>query len=336
MMATMINKNIFVVMVTYGSREHLLKQAIKSLDKQDISKVIVVNNGSEWPVKIELENCYNDWIYVVENKTNTGSAIGFSMGIQRAIDLGAEYLWLLDDDNKPQFDAQKQLIETHREAARLTPREHLVIAAYRPEQYPLKNTSDHIKIRNNSFLGFHLIDAPIKIFRLIPWTKLLQTKKTYDLIWLDSAPYGGSYFHRELIHTIGLPNCDFILYADDLEYFYRVTQKSGKILLTRNAIVEDLNPSWDDKKRFRFSLFAHLNGDNDLRAYYIIRNTVYFEFNILNNKKAIFLLNRIIYTHILFIFSFILKKRKRYHLISRAIDDGIKGKIGLDDDFPLA
>ncbi|MBN6743142.1 glycosyltransferase, partial [Acidithiobacillus sp. MC6.1] len=112
--------DVVLVTVTYGSREALLRQVLDAVHHLDIAKVIVVNNGATWPVKTELGKTYLGFVDVVEMGGNTGSAKGFATGMQRAFDLGADYIWLLDDDNCPQLDALSVLQGRHQQLALTT------------------------------------------------------------------------------------------------------------------------------------------------------------------------------------------------------------------------
>lgn len=91
----MRNHDVIVVAVTYGERKHPLLQVLDVVSSINVSKVVVVDNGAAWPVKEQLTAAYPDWVDVVEMSRNTGSARGFSTSIQRALDLGAGYVWLL-------------------------------------------------------------------------------------------------------------------------------------------------------------------------------------------------------------------------------------------------
>lgn len=65
---------------------------------------------------------------------NTGSATGFSAGIEYAINSGSKYLWLLDDDNKPECGSLQQLLTQYIKLCESTPEENLAVLSYRPAQ----------------------------------------------------------------------------------------------------------------------------------------------------------------------------------------------------------
>ncbi len=337
-MSEFINHSITVVTVTYGDRKTLLLQVLESLPEQRVARIVVVNNGAHWSVQSELAAAYGDFVDVVEMGANTGSAKGFATGIQRALDLGAEYVWLLDDDNRPHGDALLKLLDAYTEAQKTAPRDRLAVVAFRPEHQAdvaMGVAADRINPRANSFRGFHVLDIPYKIWRRTPWRKPKAQGKLPETVTLDTAPYSGLLFHRDLIQAIGLPNDIFVLYADDLEFTYRITKKGGKIFLVVAAIIDDLESSWNIKANFSNGFVGHLKGAGDFRAYYGTRNSTYVYNTYIKKNSFVFWINRMVYEGLLFLFSVALGERARYQLLREAIKDGLAGRLGMNDRFPL-
>ncbi len=231
-MISTINKiSLCVVIVSYGDRADLLYKVLESINYHSSNRVVVVNNGATWSIKKELSSVYGSWIDVVELDHNTGSSQGFATGIKRAMDLGAEYICLLDDDNCPKNNTFEKLLNAFTEAVHVVPREKLAVLAFRPEHQadvatgvPLKR----INLHPNSFQWFHIADIPYKIWRRTPWgmPRLYGTLPT--IVPLEMAPYSGLLFHRDLIKANGLPNPDFILYADDIDFTHRIIERGGE------------------------------------------------------------------------------------------------------------
>ncbi len=337
-MSELINHSITVVTVTYGDRKTLLLQVLESLQEQRVARIVVVNNGAHWSVQSELTASYGDFVDVVEMGANTGSAKGFATGIQRALDLGTEYVWLLDDDNRPHGDALLKLLDAYAEAQKTTPRDRLAVVGFRPEHQAgvaMGMAAHRINPRANSFCGFHVLDIPYKIWRRTPWGKPKGQGKLPETVSLDTAPYSGLLFHRDLIQSIGLPNDIFILYADDLELTYRITKKGGKIFLVVAAMIDDIESSWNIKAHFGNGFVGQLKGTGDFRAYYGTRNSTYFYKNYIQKNPFVFWINRMVYTGLLFLFSVALGERARYRLLREAIKDGLVGRLGKNDRFPL-
>ena len=329
---------VTAVVVTYGERKHLIVQTIEALKSPEVFRVVVIDNGSRWNVKDELSREYPGFVDVVELGANAGSASGFFSGIQRALELRTGYVWLLDDDTRPQPSTLRKLIAAYAEAVEGTPSDRLAVVAFRPEHQAdvARGVSIHrINSRANSVVGFHVRDVPYKIWRRTPWGRPRPKSDLPRKVALDIAPYGGLLFRSELVGAIGLPNRDFVLYADDVEFTSRITKRGGRILLVTEALLDDLESSWLIKDRFENSFSGWLRGDGDFRAYYGMRNQVYVDkLNSVGNPAA-FRLNCAIYMAVLSVMSRVNKQQKRYRLLKEAVADALAGRLGPDERFPL-
>ena len=105
---------VCAVTVTYGNRFHLLKQVIKACFKEGVDRMIIVDNASNENSKKQLKKYEenNERIKVIYLDKNTGSAGGYKRGLQEAYkDPICEFIWLLDDDNKPSMYALRALLK---------------------------------------------------------------------------------------------------------------------------------------------------------------------------------------------------------------------------------
>lgn len=98
---------IIALIVTYN-RLNLLKESLKAIDAQTRlpDEIIVMNNGctdgtTEWLA----EQSYTTFRF----DDNQGCSAGFAHGIKKAYELGAAWIWLMDDDTIPQPQALEQL-----------------------------------------------------------------------------------------------------------------------------------------------------------------------------------------------------------------------------------
>lgn len=337
-MGELNEKTVTAVVVTYGERKGLIGEILEALKTLGVMRVVVVDNGSGWNVKSELSREHPGLADVVELGANTGSAAGFSSGIQRALELRAEYVWLLDDDTRPHRDTLSKLIGAYSEAAECTPRDRLAVVAFRPAHQAdvARGVSVHrINPRPNSVLGFHILDVPYKIWRRTSWGRPRLKSALPTKVALDAAPYGGLLFHSDLISAIGLPNRDFVLYADDVEFTSRITKWGGRIVLATEARLDDLESSWLIKDRFENSFSGWLRGKGEFRAYYGMRNQVYVDKLNSKGNPIVFWLNCTIYMAILFVMSRLQHQSERYHLLRGAVADALAGRLGWDVRFPL-
>ncbi|MBN2679704.1 glycosyltransferase [Acidithiobacillus montserratensis] len=333
------SEGVVVVIVTYGDRRELLLQVLDALPGQGVDRVVVVDNGARWSVKEDLSADYGDFLDVVEMSANTGSAKGFATGIQRALNLGSGYIWLLDDDNRPRGDTLPLLREAYAAAAVNTPRDRLAVVAFRAQfngDLAMGVATHRINPPVNSFHGFHVRDIPYKLWRRTPWGSPHVCGTLPATVRLDATPYSGLLFNRDLIEAIGLPNEDFVLYEDDIEFTHRITQKDGKILLLTNTQLDDIESSWwNVGSRFRNSFVGLLKGEGDFRAFYGMRNRTYFDSACLKRSAWIFWVNRTVYMIVLFVFATILHRKKRFGILRQAVKDGLSGRLGMHKRHPL-
>lgn len=330
------SQDVCVVTVTYGDRRHMLLQMLEGSICQGVKYYVVVNNGATWNVN-EIKTLFPELeIEIVNMARNSGSALGYATGIQQAYNLGKPFIWLLDDDNKPEVGCLEKLLETYQDETLNTRLDSLAVLAFRPEHQPdvaLGVPQKFINPRRSSFRGFHIADIPYKIWRRVPWLK--PRKKVPERIQLYFAPYSGLLFRRELINKIGLPNQSFILYADDNEFTWRITSLGGRITLVTTALLHEIENSWNQKSQHGNSFKALLFGENDFRVYYSVRNQAYFDKYVYCESDLYFSLNYIFYMIILRVFSYLYKKRDRFKLVQDAINDGLRLKLGFNSQYSL-
>lgn len=330
---------VTVVTVTYGERRALLRQVLDALPAQGVGRAVVVDNGAQWPVKDELAATYGDFAQVVEMDRNTGSANGFGAGIRHALETGAEYVWLLDDDNRPAPDCLAALGAAYQDLLGQLPADLLAVLAFRPEHQadvaagvPLR----YVNPRRNSFRGFHVLNIPYKFRQRTPWGRPRVRDALPAHVDLLIATYSGLFFHRALVERFGLPRADFVLYADDIEYSHRIVRAGGRIALITTAAIEDLESSWDKRQHQGGSSFSILLGQgSDLRVYYSTRNSVYLDVHCRPHDRLMFTLNRWVYMAALATLARRGGQHARLAVIQQAVRDGLAGHLGVHKSFPL-
>jgi len=332
------NDSVMCVIVTYGDRRAILKRVLDAMKAQGVTKVVVVDNGAKWSVREELNNTYGEYIDVHKMGSNSGSASGYAAGIQRAMDLGAQFLWLIDDDNQPEIGALSELMTAYARLNKVFHINNLAVLAFRTDHQsdvaysvPLWRMNP----RTSSFWGFHIFDVPFKLWRRTSWGKPHLLETIPKEVELHVAPYSGLLFHRSLIMTHGLPRADFVLYGDDLEFTHRISRSGGVIKLVTSARLSDLEASWNVKRRYSSSIQGWLNGVDDRRVFYGARNSAYFDSHCRAHNYLMFAINRHIYCITLWVFAVVERRLARYQLLRNAIRNGLKGRLGLDPRYPL-
>jgi GT2 family glycosyltransferase len=328
-----------MVTVTYAARWDLLRQALAAAQREGLDRAVVVDNGATQDIAALAQAGFGDFADVVTLDRNTGSAGGFKAGMQRALDLGATYLLLLDDDNEMQAGSLAALQAAHRESLALAPQDKLAILAYRSDRQTdaaANIPSSGMHGNRAAFFGFHILDVPFKLFRRTPWgRRWIARRPVLPRVVVDVAPYSGMYFHRAVPELLGLPDERFLLYADDTDFSWRLTRAGGAIVLATDACLRDLELSWNVKKRFGNTFDALLWGDGDFRAFYSTRNNAHFERSAAGPRHWVRALNRAIYLLLLRARAMMAGRTARFDLLLRAVRDGEAGRLGEHADFPL-
>ena len=106
----MIMNKVIAVVVTYN-RIKLLKQCVEALQKQNYPcDIMIVNNNSgdgteTWAIEISKQK---ENIKYLNTGANIGGAGGFNAGMRWAVELGYEFIWLMDDDCMPYEDSLEE------------------------------------------------------------------------------------------------------------------------------------------------------------------------------------------------------------------------------------
>ncbi|MCQ4313478.1 glycosyltransferase [Pseudomonas stutzeri] len=325
-----------VVTVTYGDRLAYLQLLVeRALAFTEISEVIVVSNAALAPLEQLLER-WPGQVRLIQLQHNTGSANGYAVAIEAALAGGADYIWMMDDDNAPTAAAVSIL---HRELARLIGLlgpDRVAVLGYRATQQA--DIAQGVPTRyilqpRSSYFGFHIAQMPYKLWRRLPWTK--RPGKRPASISLPFAPYGGMLAHRSLYQRIGVPLKELVLYVDDTEYTRRITAGGGRLFLFTDAVIDELEQSWNIKDRTRNIYETFLLGNSDFRAYYAARNQAWFDKNIWAASPRLHRLNRAIFLTLLRLVARLRNTRERLTLIEQAIHDGENGALGISKTFPL-
>lgn len=312
------NMNVYAVTVTYGDRSGFVERLAKRLMQINVYKLIVVDNGSVSESKGRLKalaDANPSKVEIISLAQNTGSAGGFKKGL---ISAGArpdcDYIWLLDDDNLPDLNASEQLLGSYQKL-----NENCCLVSLRKNRILYRRIFNDKDVkrkfyRNNSFVHYNILHW----FR----SKFLYSRKKCSLIPIPYAPYGGMFFHKRLLQTIGYPLDEMYLYRDDHEYSHRIVRAGLKIYLNRESVIEDMEVSWHGRKKYRFfPRFMTLVEGDEIKTYFLIRNSIFFGSKYFVTNQIEYAINRLLYTIIFYSLCILLKKPDRIKLFQKASAD---------------
>lgn len=292
------------VIVTFNRKELLVRNlsAILSQKCRPDEIIIIDNNSSDGTCYYVLGQDFYDerLIKIVRMDENTGGAGGFYHGIKNALSHNADFIILMDDDGMPYNENTfKSLIEFSTHSYRNVNKKIFINCIV---TYDGKNPS------------FGNLNGNIKEFK--------TGENTFHYIENQANPFNGTLISKEVVNEIGLPNIDFFIINDEMDYFSRC-KKGGVYIAT---VLEALYVHPKQAVTHKKFLLWHLSVFNfpTFKLYYDIRNKVYYLKKDGNAKKLIKdLVNRF--------FSIILFEKDRAKKIKTfliAVHDGNKGNLG--------
>ena len=342
-----MSTKICALIVTYGDRFAYLSQVINALLKHENVQIVIVDNNSTSESKnklLSLKQKYEERIKILYMKKNIGASGGFKIGIDYAYkSIRCDFLWLLDDDNQPKEKALPTLLTFWEHLSIKNKEEKVCLASFRikrESRFKKKNTTtktreltpDRFITNTNWWLGFNIFESLKSIIMKISHLNKPTSERVFEKKWVQVKviPYGGMFFHKNLIKTIGLPDEQFFLYRDDYEYTYRITTMKGKIFLLFNSILEDVDlPTVVSSGTNPFTYNA-IN-ENKFLIYYDIRNAIILQ----RRYKADFIPNNFLYiiNSFIVLFAFVLitipmLKFDYYKTLFPAIVHGFRGETG--------
>ena len=332
-----IDRNITLVTVTYGDRMRYCMELLRrAFDDEGIAHAVIVSNNSTSDLS-QLEQQWGERVTVIRLPANTGSANGYAVGITAALSRKCGYVWLMDDDNAPCPGAVAALCEHLDGLTAEVGKSRAAVLGFRPDHQAdiaLGVPAALAVPPRSSYFGFHVARIPYKIWRRTPWGRP-QPGPMPKRVQVPFAPYGGFLAHRSVYEDLGLPKQQLVLYADDIEYTWRLTARGGRILLVTGARLEDLEGSWNVKTNWKNHFECMLLSGSDFRAYYSSRNQAWFDKNYWSNSMPMFYLNRLVFLLLLRFYGRRKHAAARLTLLERAIADGEAQRLGLNIEHSL-
>lgn len=226
-----MEKSIAVV-VTYN-RLGLLTECIDALRRQShpLDAILVVNNGSTDDTEDWLKQ-QPDLHYI--SQKNIGSSGGFNTGINWAYKNGYSWIWCMDDDGYPKFNAFEKLLE--------------------PE-------TEHLALRNCAVIN--KADKKSFVWKTGSYASIDEVKE--PMIKGIGHPFNGTLLHRNIVERVGVPKPKLFLWGDETEYYYRITRQN-------NIPVYTITQSIHYHPAAAFSYKRDWDYESAWKMYYYVRN----------------------------------------------------------------
>ncbi len=333
---------VSVLTVTYGDRFKYLKQVIDTcLKESGIYEFIVIDNASLNKEKIEEELLkYPDKkIKYIRLEKNTGSAGGYSKGIEYFYKSEANFLIMFDDDNKPEDNFLEKYKEEYQNISKQKGK--ITLTGYRKNLLASENElREYKEFSRNSFFGFDIFDKNIlkKIYKNFINKNYKEKKVWLDFYQTNYFAYGSTMVSKEMVEKIGFPNKNFFIYSDDLDFSMRAKKIGYSFYISPYLIIEDLHLTYND----HYPHFFFANNTKNYQIFLSIRNSIIATKMNNSHNRFLFILNIIFYFFgILVLVSlrrkFLFKKTdlERFNLILRAIKSGFEMDFTIPDFIGL-
>ena len=238
--------HVATVVVTFN-RLRLLESCLTSILHQSrhSDSLIIVDNASndgtvEWLKEwLPLHAPHAVPVYMEEN---TGGAGGFCEGLRVALERGADWIWMMDDDAEPLSNALEELLDLSPEPGNL----YGSLAVNGDDTSWVTTLVDE-----NSRMVNKWVDVPVRAR-------------------VQSLPFLGFMVHRSMVEAIGLPDKGYFIAADDIEYCMRAQAAGADIIIAgKSRIVHPKSDRYLAKLPFRQLVCLRLS---PWKRYYDTRN----------------------------------------------------------------
>lgn len=196
------------------------------------SKVIVVDNGSTDNSVAVIRKEFPS-VEVIEKVENLGFAGGNNVGIRRALESGADFVWLLNNDTNVDENSVTSLIDACNERNVGIAGSKIYFAPgceYHKERYADKDRGHVLWYAGG----------------LIDWKNMYASHRGVDEV--DEGQYGAveetpfitgcsMMVKKEVFEKIGLLDEKFFAYLEDLDFCLRAKQMGYKLLYVPQSII---------------------------------------------------------------------------------------------------
>lgn len=243
-------KGSVVAVVVTRHRRELLAESLKALATQTRvpDHLVVVDNGPDQPVDDLVEQCPLPTTYLPSHR-NLGGAGGFALGILHALSLGADWVWLADDDGRPADENVLAVLMEEAERRKLAEISPVVTNIDKPEKlaFPLR--------------------------RGLTWKRSASELGTDFLPGIASL-FNGALFRASTLDVVGVPDYRLFFRGDEVEIHRRMV-RSGLPFGTSLRVAYVHPDGSDEFKPMLGGRFHAQDPENPIKRYYTYRNRGY-------------------------------------------------------------
>ncbi len=212
------NQLVYIILLNYIKYEDTIEclQSLKNIDYPNYRIVVCDNaspNQSEKYIMEWIDSNGDKSIQFIQTGSNLGFAGGNNVGIRYALDQGAEYIWLLNNDTVVDSGALMTMVNR-------------------------MNSNRKIGICGSKLMSYY---NRTEVVGLAGWNRpvtaagghILEPKDLHRLTYIIGA---SMLFRREVFENVGLLQDDYFLYFEELDMAERIRNKYA-MTVELNSIV---------------------------------------------------------------------------------------------------
>lgn len=207
------------VVVTYNKLD-LLKECVQQLllCQRYLYKIVVVNNASTDDTRAYLEKLTEEqpMLDVVNEKNNLGGATGFNHGMKRAMFLGADTIWVMDND----CIVCEQTIVSLMDARR-----HLESAGI---EWGILASN------------VRWSDGSAALMNIPKLSKFWNESRSSNLVKIQHSSFVSMFINANVVKKVGYPIADFFIWGDDAEYSKRISDEYDSFCVTDSLVTHKM------------------------------------------------------------------------------------------------
>lgn len=245
---------VAAVVVTFN-RLQKLKNVIDSIAAQTRKPefLLVVDNAStdETPAYLKTIEIPDVELHIITLPSNMGGAGGFSAGMRKGYELGADFVWIMDDDGYPETQSLERLEQGYVQATEaLGPNVPFACSV-------VKFIDGTISEMNN----------PVPTW---DWGRALVRQQQKNIVMVGSCSFVSVLIPSWVIRLYGLPYKEYFIWYDDAEYTQRITETCPGVQVLDSYIAHDMGVN-------KGVNFAMIDEKNAWKFKYGVRNEASFK-----------------------------------------------------------